>query len=119
VTLVASKGITGAQESARAITQSKDASSSRSLKVALDVYWRYIPTPHSELEHAQSEYLCGILAYAVDGNKTEFKRLLHDAISLLSTVEPDRADSQMAIEFIIASKAKLQVEWEGQLANLK
>ena len=115
VSLVGSSGASAAHQSAQDICQSKDAGRVHIISTALDVFWRHQEPPYREFERAQSTYLRGCLEFAVFRHRDKFIHLLREAIEVLTMVNPSLEENQVRREFLIKSKAKLQVEWQQDL----
>jgi hypothetical protein len=112
---IASAGITGAW---RAVHLAEDKQTSRYLISALDVLWRYEPSPYRELDHAQAVYVSGHLALTLGYDHDALRSRWRQAVRLLADVDPAEAPNAAERDRIARTKQHLEQSWSEQLAAL-
>lgn len=112
---VAAAGMGGAW---KAVTMVEDPQSVRNLISALDVLWRFEPSPYREFDHAQSVYVSGHLALGLGLDHDALASRWRQALRLLTEADPTAARNAAERDSLAHTKRHLEQEWREQLTSL-
>ncbi|NUV60474.1 hypothetical protein [Streptomyces sp. CAI-85] len=110
--------IAGTAAAWKAVPLVKEPRDVRRLIDALNVLWRYEPSPYREVDHAQAVYAGGHLALALGLDHDALTSRWREALRLLSEVDPALGRSPQERETIARTRQHLEREWSEQLASL-
>ncbi|GAB7105845.1 hypothetical protein JCM4814A_41590 [Streptomyces phaeofaciens JCM 4814] len=112
---VAIAGTAGAWKAVPLVEEQRDV---RHLLGALDVLWRYEPSPYREIDHAQALYAGGHLALALGLDHDALASRWRQALRLLAEVDPALARNPEERANLERTRRHLEQEWSEQLAAL-
>ncbi|MCW6010450.1 hypothetical protein K1W54_38770 [Micromonospora sp. CPCC 205371] len=113
--LIAAAGMAAAQKAVPQVTSEQDC---RQLITALDVLWRFEPSPYREIDHAQVVYLTGHLALTLGYDHDALASRWRQAVRLLDEVDPAAARNSTERDTVERTKRHLERSWTEQLAAL-